>query len=517
MNHQDPTLPEIDPVEEELVAYLDEELEPEHRARVELRLAEDARYRNKLQHMQKSWDMLDLLARSEPDEGFARTTVAMVALKAKEATDVQKESTLRFSLLFRLGFAVAALATLLIAYSFGSWFFSAADRQLVQDLPVIEHLDEYNHAQSVEFLKSLEGIFGQQYRRAAADAESVAFLRSMDEHGVLLPDTDEEANSATRSYKPETDEQRRVRLESMTPEQKGAILEKKQRFEAMSPEKQQELRNLAKEIGADPQGDKLRLVLTNYHEWLKSLSDSDQADVLSGTIEERIAKIKVVQTRQAAERLQAIALDLSPQDMNAISDWLKVYVDGHLAEFFQLTPPQFRVGLDKVPVKERITRYIRGIYWRLGKKELLPEPTDQELEALVSVLSTKAQIVLGEADNREQKWQYVRELIHQVEQSKRYPRVSDEELRKFADTLTSKQREDLEIKTADEMKKALRDLYYRQKAAPPGGFMPWETGVFGSPPKGPSPMGLPPSGPSSKSEPQRREPPGGNGGRRPQP
>ena len=85
MNHHEPTSPDIDPVEEELVAYLDEELEPEHRAQVEHRLAEDARYRDKLKHMQKSWDMLDLLARSEPDEGFTRTTVAMVALKAKEA------------------------------------------------------------------------------------------------------------------------------------------------------------------------------------------------------------------------------------------------------------------------------------------------------------------------------------------------------------------------------------------------------------------------------------------------
>jgi len=39
-------------------------------------------------------------------------------------------------------------------------------------------------------------------------------------------------------------------------------------------------------------------------------------------------------------------------------------------------------------------------------------------------------------------------------------------------------------KTADEMKNALRDMYYRQKASPPGGFYPWETGAFGSPPRG---------------------------------
>lgn len=481
MSHKEPTLPEIDPVEEELVAYLDEELEPEHRARVEHRLAADARYRDKLKHMQKSWDMLDVLARSEPDEGFTRTTVAMVALKAKEATDVQKESTQRLGLLFRLAVAVGTLGCGLIAYSVGSWLLSAPDRQLVRDLPVIEHLDEYNHAESVAFLRSLEELFGQQYRQAAADAESVAFLRSLEGNGLFVPESDEDANHAATSRLQETPAQRRERLENMTREQKGAILERKQRFELKSPKDQEHLRKLAEEIDADPRGDKLKLVLTNYHEWLKSLGAKDQSEVLSAPADQRLAKIKEAQDRQAAQRLKAVALGLSGQDMTAISDWLEIYVAGHLPEFAQLTPPQFKAGLDRLPTKDRISRYVRGIYWRLGRKELLPEPTDQELDTLVSVLSEKAQVVLEEAESHEQKWQYAQELIHQVQQSKRYPRLSDEELRKFAATLKPEQREALENKTAEEMKNALRDLYYRQKASPPGGLYPWEKGVFGQP------------------------------------
>ena len=457
MNHQEPTLPEIDPVEEELVAYLDEELEPEHRARVEHRLAADARYRDKLKHMQKSWDMLDVLARSEPDEGFTRTTVAMVALKAKEATDVQKESTQRLGLLFRLAVAVGTLGCGLIAYSVGSWLLSAPDRQLVRDLPVIEHLDEYNHAESVLFLKLLEA------------------------HGLFVPEADEDADPVAASGDEETYQQRRKRLEKMTPDQKGTIIERKQRFETKRPEDQERLRQLSKEIAADPQGEKLQQVLTNYHEWLKSLGAKDQSEVLSAPADQRIAKIKEAQTRQAAQRLKAVAVDLSSQDVNAISVWLEMYVANHQQEFAQLTPPQFKAALDKLPSHERIARHIWGIYWRLGRKERLPEPTDQELDTLVSVLSEKAQFVLEEAESHEQKWQYTQELIHQVQQSKRYPRLSDEELRKFAATLKPEQREALEIKTAEEIKNALRDLYYRQKASPPGGLYPWEKGVFGQP------------------------------------
>lgn len=457
MNHQEPTLPEIDPVEEELVAYLDEELEPEHRARVEHRLAADARYRDKLKHMQKSWDMLDVLTRSEPDEGFTRTTVAMVALKAKEATDVQKESTQRLGLLFRLAVAVGTLACGLIAYGVGSWLLSAPDRQLVRDLPVIEHLDEYNHAESVLFLKLLEA------------------------HGLFVPDADEDADPVAAPGNQETSQQRRQRLEEMTPDQKGTIFERKQRFDARSVEEQERLRKLAKEIAADPHGEKLQQVLTNYHEWLKSLGAKDQSEVLSAPPDQRIARIKEVQTRQAAQRLKAVALELSSQDVNAISHWLEMYVANHQQEFAQLTPPQFKAALDKLPSHERIARHIWGIYWRLGRKERLPEPTDQELDTLVSVLSEKAQFVLEEAESHEQKWQYTQELIHQVQQSKRYPRLSDEELRKFAATLKPEQREALENKTAEEIKNALRDLYYRQKASPPGGLYPWEKGVFGQP------------------------------------
>ena len=160
----DPTLPELDPVEEELVAYLDDELEPEHRARVEHRLAEDARYREKLRHMQKSWDMLDLLGRADPDETFTHTTVQMVALKAKEDGEEQKKSIVRSGRLFWLAAAAGTVACLGLSYFGVTWVLTAPDRRLVQDLPVIEHLDEYSQAESVEFLTSLEqhGLFAPE-------------------------------------------------------------------------------------------------------------------------------------------------------------------------------------------------------------------------------------------------------------------------------------------------------------------------------------------------------------------
>jgi hypothetical protein len=460
MSHQDPILPEVDPVEEELVAYLDEELEPEHRARVEHRLAEDGLYRDKLRHMQKSWDMLDLLARSEPDQEFTRTTVAMVALKAKDAVQEQKQNTQRQGLLFRLAVAAGTLACALISFGIGSWMLGAPDRQLVQDLPLIEQLDAYTRA------------------------ESVSFLQLLDKHGLFLPENDSEAvpappGSEQEPAEQDSPEQRRERLEKMTPEQKETIYQRQQRFVALAPEEQQRLRNLYAEIEAHPRRDRLRELMRNYYDWLKVAPSKDQAEVLSASPEKRIAKIKEVQIRLATERLRVVASELSSEDISAISLWLGLYVTNHKDEFARSTPPRFKAALDRLPEHEQVSRHVRGILWRLDNPLSLPDPSEEELAALHSVVSPKARALLDEAETHDQKWQYAQEFIRQVQISKFFPRLSDEELRKFAETLKPEQREKMETMTAEEIKRTLRDMYYRQKASPPGGMTPWEAGTFG--------------------------------------
>ena len=46
---------------EQLVAYLDGELDAESSLQVERRLAEDAEFRRELRQLQRAWDMLDEL------------------------------------------------------------------------------------------------------------------------------------------------------------------------------------------------------------------------------------------------------------------------------------------------------------------------------------------------------------------------------------------------------------------------------------------------------------------------
>jgi anti-sigma factor RsiW len=156
MNNENSVLGEVGSIDEELVAYLDGELDAQAAAQVERRLAEDAGYRSRLAQLQRAWDLLDTLQRTEADDQFVHSTVAMVAVQASEEAKSQEMKAVR-----RRGFAWLALAGLVVisattAFAVLQHRLSRTNRQLVRDLPVIEHVDEYRNIDSVEFLKQLE-------------------------------------------------------------------------------------------------------------------------------------------------------------------------------------------------------------------------------------------------------------------------------------------------------------------------------------------------------------------------
>ncbi|MFO0455321.1 MAG: anti-sigma factor family protein, partial [Planctomycetota bacterium] len=64
--------------DDELVAYLDGELTAEQSQKIELRLASDPGYRERLRELERTWDLLDELPTGEPTESFTRITIELV-------------------------------------------------------------------------------------------------------------------------------------------------------------------------------------------------------------------------------------------------------------------------------------------------------------------------------------------------------------------------------------------------------------------------------------------------------
>ncbi|MEQ8790604.1 MAG: hypothetical protein RIC55_30180 [Pirellulaceae bacterium] len=153
-----------DSIEEQLVAYLDDELDADAAAAVERRLADDPAYQQKLRELQKTWDLLDNLPQASVGERFAQTTVELVVQSAAADAE-QKKSSLQWRLwLLRVGSVAAAVLAGFVGYLLVTAFASRSNNQLVRDLPVIENADAYRYAGSVEFLEELdrEGLFADQ-------------------------------------------------------------------------------------------------------------------------------------------------------------------------------------------------------------------------------------------------------------------------------------------------------------------------------------------------------------------
>ena len=70
---------------QQLTAYLDGELENDELIAVEERLSQDDKYRNLMQKLQKTWDVLDVLPTSSVNHSFTQSTMKLVVDDAKKA------------------------------------------------------------------------------------------------------------------------------------------------------------------------------------------------------------------------------------------------------------------------------------------------------------------------------------------------------------------------------------------------------------------------------------------------
>jgi anti-sigma factor RsiW len=164
MNEHEQSTIAQDAVQEELVAYLDGELDAAARARVEERLVEDEAYRQKLARLERAWHMLDALPRTEADAKLTQSTIEMVTVAAREELQDAEQSARRRKWLGWGAALVALVAAGLLGYRIIDRVASRPNEQLAQDLPVIEKVELYRHVDSVDFLRQLEqeGLFAEE-------------------------------------------------------------------------------------------------------------------------------------------------------------------------------------------------------------------------------------------------------------------------------------------------------------------------------------------------------------------
>ena len=479
--------PNADPsLEEQLVAYLDGELDPKASQRIEELLANDPQVRQTLQQLDRTWDLLDELDQPPIGDRFTQTTLEMVAVAATE--DAQRAQAAIPRRRLRRLFIVAGslLAAGLAGFLTTAMVRSAPNRQLVRDLPILENLDNYRLVDSIEFLRMLdkEGLFAEE---------------NGDEH--LLPLT---CLATAEPARADDAESARQRIENMNPAEKETLRRQLESFEKLDPAQQERLRQLHKDLQQDPKSEQLRRVMQGYCKWLKELSPYRRAELLEIEPVERIQRIKQICEEEAKRPTR--------EDMEGVFRWMEQFVSKHGTGIQESLPEPLKKKMAELD-SDRRRRWLAWMGWQQWQMSRFAKPlraTDDDLAALRNNLTENARKHL-ESEPPERQWQIVSGWIrssfrHRIS-SRQFggptpPDLQKELNRFFEEELSREEQDRLLNLPGDEMERELRRRYVmRMRSDDPSHGRPHHSGRGGPP--------GPPGGDRSRSMPPRRGPRGG--------
>jgi hypothetical protein len=473
-------------LDEELVAYLDGQLDRTAARQVEQRLSNEEPVRRRLQELAQSWDLLDQLPHAVAGDAFTRSTVEMVAVAVeKEFAEQQAIEPRRRAQRWLWG-AAAAIGVAIAGYFLATNVWADPNEKLVRDLSVIENQERYKQAGDVEFLKKLndEGLFSDETSDASATRDDRA---AKDEGRGAKDETRGTVDVASTLTGLETSSQRRETLERMTPQEKEDLKAKLDKFNALSADDQQRLRRFEEQLNADQQRDRLRRIMNQFHEWLKTLSPIERTELLALGIAPRIDQIRSLQHAQEAKLgAKGGGPRLSKQDVDVLHEWEAEFAKNHRSELLADVPSQWsqpdwqkRFGPTFAPDNPRMLAANARFHWRNGtvgegKKVTV---SDSEIQQLIAKLSPQAAKIL-QPQTTQQRIKTIGGWIVLFSRARLFnrppgegpPQVSQEELNKFFEGLPA---EDLDKLTAlpndEDFKSALRRLYFQRMRPNRGG------------------------------------------------
>ena len=266
------------------------------------------------------------------------------------------------------------------------------------------------------------------------------------------------------------DDASRERLRNLSVAEQEELRRKSETFESLDEAEQDRMRELHVAITSSPDSDRLQSLVLQYHEWLKTLTAKDRADLLSLPPEKRINQIKKLMEEQRQQRFQELVrTQLSPEDVRAIFTWLDTYAKNHEEELMALLPETTRARVTQPNIPRLMQRKLMMMaLGSRGNEVQLPPPTEEELESLRQSLSENARKALLKLPQREQQLQLVRQWLRAAFASRMAPQISRERLlafyREYREKTNDKQRvEEIDSLPHDEFYEEVKKLYYRSR------------------------------------------------------
>jgi hypothetical protein len=262
--------------------------------------------------------------------------------------------------------------------------------------------------------------------------------------------------------------ERRQKVEQMTPAEKEELHAQYEKFLALSPDQQQQLRDLHQDLDTDLQGDRLRGLMHRYYDWLKTLTPVERADLLSMPMADRVAKIKSLKQHQEAWAAKLSGgSHLTISDVQVLSDWVKKYAAVHEAELKDMPPPRHNdaSGNEKTP-RERTRQFVAWRPW-LGAE--LPRVSKEEIDDLTHQLSAEPRKAIEKRTTLPEKTEVIHGWLQAIWRQRAgggfggRHNVSSKELARFFQHDLSKEKQDelTRITDKDEQHRELRRLYFQ--------------------------------------------------------
>lgn len=141
---------------EDLIAYLDGELDDEHSHAVEARLQTDPRARAEAESLKRAWELLDFLPRSEPSPNFTQRTLDR--LPSLSGSGKGRPWSRMKAGLVAVGWVASLFLFALGGYAGFNYVYPRQpnDMELIRDLRLLENKPLYDNVEDLDFLKELD-------------------------------------------------------------------------------------------------------------------------------------------------------------------------------------------------------------------------------------------------------------------------------------------------------------------------------------------------------------------------
>ena len=181
-------------------------------------------------------------------------------------------------------------------------------------------------------------------------------------------------------------------IRAMSAEEKSRLVANLERFEQLSDDEKQRLRQIQLKVDDDANVDELRGVRVRYDQWLSELPYSESVAGRRLPPDQRVERIKKLRERELQTQLERKDRErsLTDRDWQTIRAWWANFVQRNERQLLAKMPQQMREAIGQLPPErrsERLQLYAVMTRKKHARGKLPIKPTPAEVEELVAALS----------------------------------------------------------------------------------------------------------------------------------